>query len=67
MLVILSGCVKTTNSLKGSDLPKLPMPNNQALDEIEFLCDENNCVNFNTWLNELYLFKVEYNHYREEK
>lgn len=62
-MVILSGCAKTNYELL--PLPPLPIAGAPVANELELLCNKNSCIAINNWLNELYLFRKQYNLYRE--
>jgi hypothetical protein len=68
-MVILSGCV-TKNSrtcVSNLDLPVMPLAGSKVADELETVCTGNKCYNLNNWLNELYLFREQYQVYKSIK
>ena len=68
-MVILSGCAKTNykTCVSSLDLPVMPLAGSKVADELETLCTGNKCYNLNNWLNELYLFREQYQVYRSVK
>lgn len=72
MLVIASGCARTTktkicyNFYSNYNLPEIPMPGAKQFDELDVFClpDTGQCKNVNKWLNDLYIFKAEYDIHR---
>jgi hypothetical protein len=68
-MVILSGCAKTNykTCITTLDLPVIPLAGSKVADELEMLCTNNKCYNLNNWLNELYLFREQYQIYRSIK
>jgi len=68
-MVILSGCA-TKNSktcISNLDLPEMPLAGSKVADELESVCNNKSCYNLNNWLNELYLFREQYQVYRSVK
>ena len=68
-MAILSGCA-TKNSktcISNLDLPEMPLAGSRVADELEALCIGNKCYNLNNWLNELYLFREQYQVYKSAK
>lgn len=45
----------------------MPLAGSKVADELELLCTGNKCYNLNNWLNELYLFKEQYQIYKSVK
>ena len=64
----LIGCqTKTANKIPTLNLPEMPMMEQKVIDEVKCVCiPRNKCDNLNNWLNELYIFRVKYNIYKEE-
>ena len=68
-MTILSGC--TTTSYKNCkivqlDLPTMPVAGPKVANELKLVCDPwDSCYNLNNWLNELYLFKLQYEIYQK--
>ena len=45
----------------------MPLMSQKAVEEMKQVCiPRKKCDNFNDWLNELYVFRIKYNIYREE-
>jgi hypothetical protein len=66
-MLILSGCQTKQSRLPKINLPDMPLMNKNAVAEIKQVCiPRKACDNFNNWLNELYIFNVKYNIYKEE-
>ena len=66
-MLILSGCQTKQSRLPKINLPDMPLMNKNAVTEIKQVCiPRKACDNFNNWLNELYIFNVKYNVYKEE-
>jgi len=65
-MVMLSGCVKTNYKacITTLDLPTMPLAGSKVADELELVCTGNKCYNLNNWLNELYLFREQYQIYK---
>lgn len=68
-MAILNGCAKTNSKtcLSSLDLPVMPIAGSKVADELESVCTGNKCYNLNNWLNELYLFREQYQVYRSVK
>lgn len=68
-MVILSGCAKTNykTCIATLDLPVMPLAGSKVADELELICTPNKCYNLNNWLNELYLFRQQYQIYKSVK
>ena len=66
-MLILSGCQTRQSKLPQINLPDMPLMNKNAVAEIKQVCvPRKTCDNFNNWLNELYVFNIKYNIYKEE-
>lgn len=66
-MLILSGCQTKQNRLPNLKLPDMPLMSQEVVTEIKQVCvPRKTCDNFNNWLNELYVFKIKYNIYKEE-
>ena len=66
-MLILSGCQTKQSRLPKINLPDMPLMKKNAVAEIKQVCiPRKACDNFNNWLNELYIFNVKYNIYKEE-
>lgn len=67
MILILSGCQTRTDKVPKINLPEMPTISLEAVKEVESVCiPRKKCDNLNNWLNELYIFRVKYNIYKEE-
>lgn len=66
MLILLSSC-KTKNFDYRQLLPLMPVAGKEVAKEIDQVCDDEKCKNFHRWINELYLFKIEYETIRLSK
>lgn len=63
----LSGCQIRTDRVAKITLPEMPLMSQKAVEEMKQVCiPRKKCDNFNNWLNELYVFRIKYNIYREE-
>lgn len=60
LMVILSGCMTKNYNANYLDLPIMPIAGAKVATELKAVCTDQTCNNLNKWLNELYLFKVEY-------
>lgn len=68
LTVICSGCKTTSYSPKEFkiDLPEMPLAGKAVAAELKEVCTANKCKNLNEWLNALYLFRGQYNIYRQQ-
>ncbi len=68
MIFNLTSCSSPgTNKLPMINLPEMPTISLEAVKEVESVCiPRKKCDNLNNWLNELYIFRVKYNIYKEE-
>jgi uncharacterized lipoprotein YajG len=67
LILILSGCQTRTDKVPKINLPEMPTISLEAVKEVESVCiPRKKCDNLNNWLNELYIFRVKYNIYKEE-
>lgn len=67
MTGVLIGCQTRTNKVPKINLPEMPTISLEAVKEVESVCiPRKKCDNLNNWLNELYIFRVKYNIYKEE-
>ena len=41
-------------------MPDMPIADAKVAEELEAICNDNNCLHLNNWLNELYFFKQQY-------
>jgi len=48
------------------DLPEMPLAGKAVAAELKEVCAPQKCKNLNEWLNELYLFRGQYNIYKQE-
>jgi hypothetical protein len=64
LLIMLSGCATVNCKRVELDLPEMPIAGEKVANELELLCNDKNCFHLNNWLNELYLFKAQYEVYR---
>jgi len=64
-MVILSGCARTTCSYTPLyNLPEMPIAGSNVAGELAQVCDGAKCPNTNKWLNDLYLFRQQYELYK---
>jgi hypothetical protein len=47
-------------------MPLIPIAGQKVADELEKVCKADRCINLTNWLNEMYLFNIKYNIYRNE-
>jgi len=48
------------------DLPEMPIAGKAVAVELKEVCAAGKCKNLNEWLNKLYLFRGQYNIYRQQ-
>jgi hypothetical protein len=63
-MTILSACATVNCKRVEIDLPIMPTAGEKVANELELVCTEKSCHHLNSWLNELYLFKSQYEVYR---
>tara|TARA_R110001606_G_scaffold368615_2_gene524472 strand:- start:584 stop:796 length:213 start_codon:yes stop_codon:yes gene_type:complete len=64
-MALLSSCAKTNyNVVHNLDLSDMPIAGSKVANELDIHCDENKCPNIIAWLNELYLFRLQYSEYK---
>jgi hypothetical protein len=62
-----SGCaMESCNGSLKIAMPEMPIAGSKVAEELAANCNAVKCPNLTRWLNELYLFKVKYNIYRQE-
>lgn len=68
LMLLLSSCAKTNyeSNLIKINLPEMPIAGPKVARELEINCQISNCIETITYLNHLYLFKLQYDIYREE-
>lgn len=67
LCLCLASCQAKTAKTPKITLPSFPVLSKQASDEVKGVCvPRKKCDNLNTYLNELYVFSLKYNIYREE-
>ena len=66
-MVILNACTTTSyNKLPKLNLPEMPIAGTEVAIELIAVCDKHKCPNVTRWFNKLYLFRKQYNVYKEE-
>lgn len=67
LMMLLTGCVKRNNDYpRKIQLPLIPIAGEKVADELERLCTKDKCINLTMWLNDMYIFTIKYNIYRNE-
>ena len=67
LTLILIGCQTKANKVPKINLPEMPTISLEAIKEVKSVCiPRKSCDNLNNWLNELYVFRVKYNIYKDE-
>jgi len=65
--MLLAGCVKTNNEYpRKIQLPMIPIAGEKVANELERVCVKDKCSNLTMWLNDMYIFTIKYNIYRNE-
>lgn len=66
LTAILSGCKTTNSNVTKISLPEFPIAGKAVAQELSTRnCSKEQCPNLNNWLNEIYLFKLKYEIYRQ--
>lgn len=65
LTIILSACATRNCKQVQLDLPTIPLAGDKVADELSKLCQPaDKCLHINTWLNELYLTKLQLEAYK---
>jgi hypothetical protein len=65
--MLLAGCVKTNNDYpRKIQFPMIPIAGEKVANELERVCVKDKCTNLTMWLNDMYIFTIKYNIYRNE-
>ena len=66
LTAILSACKTANSNVTKIALPEFPIAGKAVAQELSSRnCSKEQCTNVNNWLNEIYLFKVKYEIYRQ--
>lgn len=57
LAVMLSGCVQASCRPSYNDMPEFPKAGVGVADNVERVCEDQDCEELNRYFNELYLFK----------
>ena len=63
----MSGCARTNcnKRLPILILPEMPLGGQNVANELIVVCTEKSCPNLIEWLNEMYIFRIQYSIYKE--